>query len=741
MTSEELKACCTKWLQITNTDGPPHAYQVLNLAPFTSDPNTIRDAVQQRVILVARSASPADADLATKFQKYLFELEATLLDPATRELYDNKLGNRLGKRPDSAFHAGRISTSKPQPIGVNNELKTAGERQPILLSSSKLHPRRRIPRISPWIASAMTAIVAIGGYLVFSPREAVIKETAVNASVPLPSKRINNHSNRSLASPNPVSPNIASTTPTTNTSVTQETASLSSSLPLAVRPATDEDVKMELNAGPLESAGSKDKPMLDRTESSSTLVSLQNAFDLLELPTAPGTLSNSTSAGAIDENYISGLELALDSSAADLKDIYRFQIRSAQSQTTEKRRWFISATPTENRPGKEIQMGHFFIDERRQCRFLWELGSPFTRANQLANCLLSFKSGAYSHQLQLRSTRHIPRLRTDLTKGFDVHALDLSAIPDLGSLSLFIDYRGNKGQNPSRVEVPLEQKATLTVGDAEKVVLGIELTAANEQSVRLKLRADVRLDDDNSGTKGKSVRANLPDIKTDVGRLNRNIVEQVNDYVDAVNNIFNINFQRPPLVRQIEALRAQIANNPADRGNLGVQQQALEIQVNLMDTNLKKLIKTRDSRLKSIPTSYKALSQLISAYQAALQVHNNGELQYELVSKLEQGVVSLLSADNMPNQPPVVMEPFTVQLPGKWFRIDSGMLYNLGAGANDGALEVNSVFDKRVQPIIGRWRSDNGSVTLASARGQEEYKMHEGVMMTSPSAKLFRILN
>src|SRR5262245_57714114 len=101
-----------KWLGIPPGQRPPTHYQLLGIAPTEVDPEVIREAaIRQTAHLRTYQAGPHAADCARLLTE-VAQAKTTLLDPAKRQPYDQRLAQSAAKEVDGARAAG-ASASTP----------------------------------------------------------------------------------------------------------------------------------------------------------------------------------------------------------------------------------------------------------------------------------------------------------------------------------------------------------------------------------------------------------------------------------------------------------------------------------------------------------------------------------------------------------------------------------------------------------------------------------------------------
>jgi hypothetical protein len=83
------------WLGVPPEEQPAHAYRLLGLAPFDSDPVAIDRAADERMVYVRHFQDGPQGDIAKRVLKEIWAARVTLLDPQKKAAYDAKLRARL----------------------------------------------------------------------------------------------------------------------------------------------------------------------------------------------------------------------------------------------------------------------------------------------------------------------------------------------------------------------------------------------------------------------------------------------------------------------------------------------------------------------------------------------------------------------------------------------------------------------------------------------------------------------
>lgn len=97
-----------RWLGIAPSEQPPHLYRLLGINALETDPEVIRDAVQQRMAHVRTYQLGASASVSQKILNELAAAKACLLDPERKAAYDAQLRKRLGSGTSPAGDSGPI---------------------------------------------------------------------------------------------------------------------------------------------------------------------------------------------------------------------------------------------------------------------------------------------------------------------------------------------------------------------------------------------------------------------------------------------------------------------------------------------------------------------------------------------------------------------------------------------------------------------------------------------------------
>lgn len=145
-----------EWLEIDPARCPPNYYDLLGLAPFESDVEVIEQAAEQRLTLVRSFQTGPRGKYTQDLLNELTRARITLLDPASREAYEQSL--RGGRdRPPVSLENLRGAINAPPAIQIQTAEPTDTD-----ASSS---PRRFTPRLSAtYLLVCVVLVLGIFGF-------------------------------------------------------------------------------------------------------------------------------------------------------------------------------------------------------------------------------------------------------------------------------------------------------------------------------------------------------------------------------------------------------------------------------------------------------------------------------------------------------------------------------------------------------------------------------------------------
>lgn len=489
-------------------------------------------------------------------------------------------------------------------------------------------------------------------------------------------------------------------------------------------------------------------------------------FPLPEIPNVSTGISESATAGAIAANDVTELQVLVNDSLADLAGQYRFHVEDADQGDRDQRRWNVLVKPAQQGLGRDVQLGHFVVDDLGQFRFLWEMSEPFQKAGQLTNCLLTLRLGSYEHSMQLRAVEHTARQPTLLTGSASYFPVELANLPTTQSVGVRvvvhprgrIGYASNGTRTPPspavlRPRSPVLGQLAASVGNP---ILGELMTVGQQSDYSIdpdgKVKMFVKLEEAERGLQlgvvsqiermvnGRSrfVNKSCEELKTDITKLSKTIGEAITEYGNSGKAILGLQLQRQPKIVRLQELRRQAAANPRSAPALNKEMNILSSQIGEIDLYLGKHSKIVESRLRSIPKSYEVLGSMLSSLKAATRVHNRGEFEYHLVAVADQTEIELLKADGKPN-----VERIEVQMPdlgvaGSWVRLQPSRLYEVAGDALRGSVVISNPMNPKSPRINGTWRRNGDTFIISTPGGDESYQLHEDIVMRSGSATLFR---
>ena len=165
-----------KWLGVPVSEQPPNHYRLLGIALFENDADVIETAADQRMALLRTFQTGQYAALSQRLLNELATARLCLLDPASRQEYDEELRRRLTPAPVAVPVAAQVGTCRPS--RRFRSLRRPRRRR--RLNSRPRHRRgpagragRRLSRSAhAWLALAAVAIPAAicVGYLISTKR-------------------------------------------------------------------------------------------------------------------------------------------------------------------------------------------------------------------------------------------------------------------------------------------------------------------------------------------------------------------------------------------------------------------------------------------------------------------------------------------------------------------------------------------------------------------------------------------
>ncbi|QEG01353.1 hypothetical protein Mal15_54290 [Stieleria maiorica] len=795
LTSRQYR-CYVQWLRIPVQECPPDHYRLLDLNSFESDTDRIRTAGIKRRRQIAQLAKAEEQKDAEAFVRHLSKVVSELLDPETKRRYDH----RLSQRRSAAEPA--VASIQPQPpVG---SVAAAG-------TSSSDVTRRSAPEIDTSITPTpmngsqrnrllIPFVVAVGLVGMMLPVTLFLLLTKPAA----PTESDEHHPAQAVAQGESSEAMTRGTTGAvtaipSDPSPLQTAASVGSSAPLesivksnpttaesAAAPAERiDDATIDETASPHEpesavgkmasakAAQPADRPIPNSLATGVPFAQLSSEFPLPEIPQVSTELSQSATAGKIVCADFSSVRLRLDSTAADLAGRYAFDVVDADHQDQEVKRWQVVAKQPDNPDGDQVQLGHFFIDDLNQLRFLWEMSQPFPKASQLVNSLLTVSMKNQQHTMQLRSAMHIGRQHTTISGKKIQLPLEIATPPSEANIGLRIvtyptgrvatqhaPFRSDR-VNPAgvlRARMPpilaqiadsaessiVQDRGLVQVGESRDidvdssgfVRLNIALDRDNQQQYQLGSVARVKKI---VSGRERYETSSHDELLVDSRKLTQTIQKGINEYEFAINKILAAQAEWAKLKPQYDALLRRANADPKNAARFTKQLAALRSLLLERELVINKQTKIRDNRMKSLPKSFETLGDLHATIRAVARIHNQGEFEFHLVALTEQGEISLLRADGKPNvdRIPVEIPPF--RLTGNWIRLQQGLMYNLTGTDHGGGVSIKNVFKKNVPTLTGTWKRNGNAIAITTNVGQENYQLHEDVIMRSGAASLFRI--
>jgi hypothetical protein len=144
-----------KWLGIPPHEQPPDHYRLLGIPSFTSDPEVIENAADQRMVHLRAASAGKRAAQAQKILNELSEAKVCLLNSEQRTAYDVRLKAKTAASLPKALPAGREVNS-----GTRQSPKTAAD---FTLSSHSAKPRRSALPASFYVVGMLVAVLVLGG--------------------------------------------------------------------------------------------------------------------------------------------------------------------------------------------------------------------------------------------------------------------------------------------------------------------------------------------------------------------------------------------------------------------------------------------------------------------------------------------------------------------------------------------------------------------------------------------------
>lgn len=203
-----------KWLGIPPEEQPPHHYRLLAIPPFTTDPEVIENAADQRMAHLRAAQIGKRAALSQDLLNHVAQAKACLLDDARRAEYDEWL-----------VAAQAASTPEPPP---HVQTSASPDRPPIPVTSTRRGSRKAVHVPIQLIGAVLGGPIGIAmGYLVICwihPRNDVLgvftkaperNIKGANSSVTTASPDLSRR-DVDVASPNTTPPQEVQPAPTAN---------------------------------------------------------------------------------------------------------------------------------------------------------------------------------------------------------------------------------------------------------------------------------------------------------------------------------------------------------------------------------------------------------------------------------------------------------------------------------------------------------------------------------------------
>ncbi len=234
----------------------------------------------------------------------------------------------------------------------------------------------------------------------------------------------------------------------------------------------------------------------------------------------------------------------------------------------------------------------------------------------------------------------------------------------------------------------------------------------------------------------RMVNGDIDDLKDDISKLHVSLSKWVAEYITGSAN--SLQLRSSIVATRKEYNRLSSSNNPGSFARLNVLGQ----RISTWESQLKNISSLLKKHEKGIPNGYDSLGRMIAIYRALGTLQNSGEFGFHFKGEGTVSDVIVRSADGKPSvvRKEVVVPPFN--LVGNWIRFDIGLIYSLAGDNSGGSIVVSNAFNPDAPKQNGNWNRTGDTIKIRMNNGvNEQYSLHEDVLMRSATASLFRQLN